>query len=146
MIRKVGDMLRCWIIKLEHGLSNIQGVPVSGSRLHVEDWAPTEECMYRPLDCWKARTQSLGGRVTRINACLTSMPVYCFSMYTLPNFCFGEIGEGHQEILLAGKQCEEKKYQMARWPLICRPKRMKGWVSNTWKDLIWAYCVSGGKI
>lgn len=44
------------------------GVPVSGSRLHVEDWVPVEEYMYKRLDGWESGTLSIGGRVTRFSA------------------------------------------------------------------------------
>lgn len=66
------DMLNCqygsWPIKY-------LGVPISCSRLHVEDWVPTEECMYKRMDGWESRNLSIGGRFTRAGACLTSMPV-----------------------------------------------------------------------
>ena len=60
------------------------GVPVSGSRLHISDWRPLVEKIDKRLDGWKGGTLSLGGRITLLNACLSSMPLYSMSMYLLP--------------------------------------------------------------
>lgn len=82
------DMLNCqsgsWPVKYLR-------VHVSGSRLHVEDWVPTEECMYKRLDGWEYGTLSLGGRVTIISACLNSMPVFRFYMYRFPKTKLGRM-------------------------------------------------------
>jgi len=60
------------------------GVRVSGSRLHVRDWLPLDEKSIKRLDGWKGRVLSIGGRTVLLNACLSSIPTYCMSMYLLP--------------------------------------------------------------
>lgn len=60
------------------------GVPVAGSRLHVIDWLLLDEKLLKRLDGWQGRSLSIGGRVTLINACLSSILTYCMSMYLLP--------------------------------------------------------------
>jgi mannosylglycoprotein endo-beta-mannosidase len=60
------------------------GVPVAGSRLHVSDWVSLVEKMMKRLEGWQGSVLSTGGRITLINACLSSLPTYCMSMYLLP--------------------------------------------------------------
>lgn len=60
------------------------GMPVGPDRLLVSDWSMLEEKFLKRLDGWKSNTLSLGGRVTVINSCLTSSPVYHMSMHLLP--------------------------------------------------------------
>jgi hypothetical protein len=52
------------------------GVPVAGSRLHVADWLPISEKMFKRLDGWKGSVLSLGGRLIIINSCLSNLPVH----------------------------------------------------------------------
>jgi hypothetical protein len=52
------------------------GVPVAGSRLHVADWLPISEKMFKRLDGWKGSVLSLGGRLILINSCLSNLHVH----------------------------------------------------------------------
>jgi len=52
------------------------GVPISRSRLRVADWLPLVEKINKRLDGWKGGSLSLGGRLTLLNACLSSIPLY----------------------------------------------------------------------
>ena len=53
------------------------GVHVSGSQLRVADWLPLVEKINKRLDGWKGGSLSLGGRLTLLNSCLSSIPIYC---------------------------------------------------------------------
>jgi mannosylglycoprotein endo-beta-mannosidase len=64
------------------------GVPVAGSRLHVSDWVSLVEKLMKRLEGWQGSALSIGGRITLINACLSSIPTYCVSMYLLPKTNF----------------------------------------------------------
>jgi hypothetical protein len=57
---------------------------VAGSRLHVVDWIPISEKLFKRLDGWKGSVLSLGGRLVLINSCLSNLPVYAMSMFLLP--------------------------------------------------------------
>jgi hypothetical protein len=56
------------------------GVPMVGSRLHVADWMPISEKLFKRLDGWKGSVLSLGGRLVLINSCLSNLPIYAMSM------------------------------------------------------------------
>ena len=60
------------------------GVPVCGSRLHVKDWLPLEEKLTKRLGGWQGNSLSFGGRLTLLNSCLSSIPIYSMSLYMLP--------------------------------------------------------------
>jgi len=59
------------------------GIPVSGSRLHVGDWTPLIDKISKRLEGCKGGSLSLGGRLTLLNSCLSSIPLYSMSMYLL---------------------------------------------------------------
>jgi mannosylglycoprotein endo-beta-mannosidase len=66
-------------------------VPVAGSRLHVSDWVSLVEKLMKRLEGWQGSALSIGGRITLINACLSSIPTYCMSMYLLPKMIIKKI-------------------------------------------------------
>lgn len=63
--------------------------------------------------------------MTRIKACLTSIPVYHFSMYRFPKNNIGRMGKSIRKKFRQGSVAK-KKYHMVRWPAICRPKKKGG--------------------
>ena len=60
------------------------GVLVSGNGIQNSNWLPLVEKISKRLDGWKGGALSLGGRLTLLNACLSSIPIYSMSMYLLP--------------------------------------------------------------
>lgn len=76
-------------------------VPVCGTRLHVVDCVPAENNMYTRLEGWQANTLSIGGRITRIKSCLSSMSVYYFSMYRFPKTNIGGMEKAIRRFFLA---------------------------------------------
>ena len=60
------------------------GVPVSRNRIQISNWLPLVEKIAKRLDGWKGGALSLGGRLTLLNAYLSSIPIYSMSMYLLP--------------------------------------------------------------
>ena len=77
---------------------------MSGSRLHVLDWLKLDEKILKRLDGWQG--SSLGGRLTLINSCLSSIPIYSMSMYLLPKAICKRIDK--EKIFLAGRGVKEK--------------------------------------
>jgi hypothetical protein len=54
---------------------------VTGSGLHVADWLPISEKMFKRLDGRKGSILSLGGRLILINSCLSNLTIYVMSMF-----------------------------------------------------------------
>ena len=84
------------------------GVPVSGSSIQVSTWLPLVEKINKRLDGWKGGALSLGGRLTLLNSCLSSIPIYSMSMYLLPKTILKKNRCDQEEILLARGESEEK--------------------------------------
>jgi len=98
------------------------GVPVSGSRLHISDWRPLVEKIDKRLDGWKGGTLSLGGRITLLNACLSSMPLYSMSMYLLPKSVVRKIDVIRKRFFWQGSTLR-RKYHLMKWTKVCKTKK-----------------------
>lgn len=56
------------------------GVPLGASPRCLSFWDPIIEKVSKRLDSWKIAYFSLGGRITLIQSCLTSIPLYYLSL------------------------------------------------------------------
>jgi hypothetical protein len=52
------------------------GVPVTYRNLRVSDLDPLDKKFIKKLDAWVGGANSSGGRLTLVNACLSSLPSY----------------------------------------------------------------------
>lgn len=59
---------------------NYLGVPVGANMNLKKNWQPVIERFQTKLNCWNAKSLSLGGRVTLIKAVLGNLPTY-FSLF-----------------------------------------------------------------
>lgn len=84
------------------------GVPVSGSRLHILDWLPLDGKLLKRLDGWKGSVLSIGGRLTLLMACLSSIPIYCLSMYLLPKTVIKRMDRTRKRFMWQGGSTKRK--------------------------------------
>jgi len=101
------------------------GVPMSGSRLHVADWLPIEEKMFKWLDGWQGSALSLGGRVVLINSCLSNLPIYAMSMYLFPISTTNKMDVARKRFFWQGGHLK-RKYHLIKWSKITKPKDKGG--------------------
>ncbi|WVZ60403.1 hypothetical protein U9M48_010430 [Paspalum notatum var. saurae] len=101
------------------------GVPVSPSRLHRADWLSLKEKINKRLDAWKSGTLSMAGRITLINACLTSTPIYHMSMYLFHKTVIERIDRCRRKFLWQGGS-GKKKYHLIKWNEVCKDKAQGG--------------------
>ena len=101
------------------------GVPVSGSRLHVKDWLILDEKLLKRLDGWKGSALSIGGRTTLIKTCLSSIPIYCMSMYLIPKTIHKKMDCTRKRFFWQGGGMK-KKYHLVKWCKIAKPKQKGG--------------------
>lgn len=47
-------------------------------------WEEMEKKVAKQSESWKGRSFSLGGRVALIQTCLSSIPIYCLSLFRIP--------------------------------------------------------------
>ena len=101
------------------------GVPVAGSRIQISDWIPLVEKINKRLDGWKGSALSLGGRLTLLNACLSSIPIYSMSLYLLPKTILEKIDNIRKRFFWQGGSLK-KKYYLVKWIRICQLKKKGG--------------------
>ncbi|GKU98657.1 hypothetical protein SLEP1_g11630 [Rubroshorea leprosula] len=80
-IRSMAWMLNC---KTESLPCKYLGMPLGANPKRITTWRPLIDSFRRKLSVWKGRFLSLGGRITLINAVLSSLPVFLMSVYLLP--------------------------------------------------------------
>lgn len=66
-------------------------MPLSDKRLAQAQYNPLITKIENRLQTWKAKTLSIGGRITLINAVLTAMPLYFMSTFILPKWVIKKI-------------------------------------------------------
>jgi hypothetical protein len=98
------------------------GVPVSGNKLHIKDWLFLDEKLSERLDGWQGASLSYGGRLTLINACLSSIPTYAMSMYLLPKTVIKKMDRTRKRFFWQGGSIK-KKYHLVKWMVVTRPKK-----------------------
>jgi len=101
------------------------GVPVSGLRLHVMDWVPLDEKLVKRSDGWKGSVLSIGGRTVLIKSCLSSIPIYCMSMYLLLKTIIKRLDRTRKRFFWQGGGTK-KKYFLVKWSRISKPKKKGG--------------------
>lgn len=77
------------------------GVPVARSRLHIMDWLHLDEKLIKRLRGWIGSSLSMGGSLTLLNACLSSIPIYCMSIYLLPKTIIKRLDVTRKRFFLA---------------------------------------------
>ncbi|KHN12531.1 Putative ribonuclease H protein, partial [Glycine soja] len=75
----------------------------------------------RKLAKWKQRHVFFGGRVTLIQSVLTSIPIYFFSFFRVPNRVVDKIVSLQQRFLWGGRP-EHNKIAWIKWETVCLPK------------------------
>jgi hypothetical protein len=60
------------------------GVPIHKKILLNSHWKPVEDKMEKRLGCYQGKLLDMGARVTLLNACLSSVPLYMLSFYRIP--------------------------------------------------------------
>ena len=84
-----------------------------------------EERLQLRLNSWKGKLLSLGGRLVLINSVLTNMVLYMISFFQLPKGVLKRLDYFRSRFFWQGDS-EKKKYRLARWDVVCRPKDQGG--------------------
>lgn len=101
------------------------GIPINQKRIMNKDWKQTEEKMEKRVGCWQGNLQSIGGRVTLINSCLSSTPLYMLSFYRIPKGVKEKMDFVRRRFLWQEDQ-GIRKYHLVQWLVVCSPKEQGG--------------------
>ena len=102
-----------------------RSVPLSDKKLLIRDWGFLIDKFGHKLQGWKGQSLSLGGRITMINAVLSSVPLYTLSLYRLPKKVLTKIDQIRRQFLWQGTGLK-KKYHLLNWPSVCLTKEFGG--------------------
>ncbi|KAK1318767.1 hypothetical protein QJS10_CPB04g01215 [Acorus calamus] len=102
------------------------GLPLVRNKIKIADWSPLIERMERRLEGWKGRLLSMGGRITLLQAVLSSMPIFFLSMFRLPVVVEKRLETIRRRFLWCGANSEVKKPYLVKWDLVCLPKMRGG--------------------
>lgn len=79
----------------------------------------------RKLALWKKQYVSLGGRITRIKACLSNLLVYYMSSLKMPKVVADKMDRIRRKFLWEG-QGDKKMLHLMKWSEVIKPKRSGG--------------------
>ena len=97
------------------------GIPSGENPRRCQLWDPVINKCERKLAKWKQRHVFFGGRVTLIQSVLTSIPIYFFSFFRVPNRVVDKIVSLQQRFLWGGRP-EHNKIAWIKWETVCLPK------------------------
>ena len=97
------------------------GIPIHYRRLTNAEWKEVEERLQKRLASWKGKLLTVGGRLVLINSVLTNMVLYMLSFFLVPKGVLKRLNYYRSRFFWQG-DLEKKKYRLARWNEVCRPK------------------------
>ena len=101
------------------------GIPIHYRRLTNNEWKLVEERLEKRLSSWKGKLLSVGGRLVLINSVLSNMVLYMLSFFKVPKGVLTRLDYFRSRFFWQGDN-EKKKYRLAKWNVLCRPKDQGG--------------------
>ena len=101
------------------------GVTVGGNMTRVAAWSDIIQKVTSRLSNWKAKTLSVGGRLTLLKAVLGALPTYFMSIYKAPIAVLSQI-EALRNKFFLGADLEEKKMTWVSWKQVMASKDFGG--------------------
>ncbi|GKV44022.1 hypothetical protein SLEP1_g51253 [Rubroshorea leprosula] len=122
-----------WMSKMSYILSckegvfpcKYLGVPIGGNVKSTSMWKPLIENFEKKLSSWKGRLLSFGGRITLLNAVLSSLPVFTMSVHLLPKGLILSLDKIRRNFLWGGRE-GKRKINWVSWDKVCKNKLMGG--------------------
>ena len=93
--------------------------------VNEKEWKCIEDRFEKKLSCWKGNLISYGGWLVLINSVLTSLLMFLLSFFNVP-VGVRKILDFYISLLFWQSDDAKKKYRLARWDIICRPKDQGG--------------------
>jgi hypothetical protein len=101
------------------------GIPMHHKKISNADWKIIKEKFEKKLSSWKGKLLSYGGRLVLINSVLSSLDMFMISFYEVPKCVLRKLDFYRSRFFLQGDD-HKKKYRLAKWSIICRPKDQGG--------------------
>ncbi|KAK1407239.1 hypothetical protein QVD17_38853 [Tagetes erecta] len=101
------------------------GLKVGANMNLKKNWDPVVDIFRARLSNWKAKTLSMGGRVTLIKSVLESLPIYYFSLYRAPSGVIDSLERIRRSFLWGGKE-DRHGIPWVAWETVTLPKDKGG--------------------
>ena len=122
MCRGDDDILRAYVdmfdCQIGHFPMKYLGVPVTFSSLRVAEWDFLESRFIKRCDSGLGGNASSGGRLTLLNANISSIAFYYMSMYLLSKTILARIDKCRRRFFWHVTQ-NKKRYYLVKWTRIC---------------------------
>ena len=117
------------------------GIPMHYRKLSNKHWSSIEERFQKKLSSWKGKLLSSGGRLVLINSVLSSLPMFMMSFFVIPKGVRKRLDYYRSRFFW---QCDEhkKKYRLAKWSILCKPRCMGDSGYYIWKFRTSVYLVN----
>ncbi|RVW96306.1 putative ribonuclease H protein [Vitis vinifera] len=99
--------------------STYLGLPLGARFKEVATWDGVEERLRKRLSIWKRQYISKGGRMTLIRSTLSSMPIYCMSLFQMPRSVSLRLERIQRDFLWGGGALERKPH-LVEWEALWR--------------------------
>lgn len=119
---RVANLMNC---KLGSFPMTYLGIPIADRKLLASDFVLVVNKVGQRVHPWRGKFNTSAGKVILINSCLSSIPLFCMSMYCLSDGTH-EGFDKHRSSFFWSSHDNKKKYRLVKWKTICKPKDIGG--------------------
>ena len=105
--------------------SSYLGLPLGANHKALGVWDTVEDRFRKRLTSWKSQYISKGGRLTLIQSTLSSLPIYCLSLFRMSVSICSRLEKIQREFLWSGGSLV-KKTHLVNWKTVCTEKKKGG--------------------
>ncbi|WMV14557.1 hypothetical protein MTR67_007942 [Solanum verrucosum] len=102
-----------------------QGLPLGDNFKSSSIWSGVVEEFEKKLASWRMQYLSMGGRLTKINSVLGSIPTNSMSLFPLPGKTLEQLDQIRRNFLQEGNSTEHK-FHLVEWDKVILPKYQSG--------------------
>ena len=121
-VQDLASELGCGIGSLP---SSYLGLPLGAKHKSLGVWNTVEDRFRKRLASWKSQYISKGGRLTLIQSTLSSLPIYCLSLFRMPISICSRLEKIQRDFLWSGSSMA-KKTHLVNWKTVCTEKKKGG--------------------